>query len=104
MACRISSHLYLVSHHRSEFVTALRAGDIFKALQRSLSEEWRLMDHRYLLNATTRREILRAATFLAGGSALAGLMPRTLLAESQAAAAGKPQTPSSAPTDPVEQM
>jgi cyclase len=61
------------------------------------------MDHPYLLKTTTRREMLRAASFLAGGTALTGLMPRTLLAEAQAAAAGKSQTPS-APADPVEQM
>jgi cyclase len=85
-------------------VTALQADDIFKALQRDISEEWRIMDHLYLLKARTRREMLRAASLLVGGSALAGLMPRTLLAESQAAAAGKSQTPSSAAADPVEQM
>jgi len=62
------------------------------------------MNQKYLLNATTRREMLRAASFLAGASALSGLMPRALLAEAQAASAGKAQTPSSAPADPVEQM
>jgi cyclase len=63
------------------------------------------MDEGYFLKATTRREMLRAASFLAGGSALAGVMPRTLLAEAQAAAAGKAQKRSSAaPADPVEQM
>ena len=62
------------------------------------------MDQGYFLKATSRREMLRAASFLAGGSALAGLMPRTLLAEPQATPAGKAQNPSSTPADPVEQM
>ena len=62
------------------------------------------MDQGYFLKATSRREMLRAASFLAGGSALAGLMPRTLLAEPQATPAGKAQNHSSPPADPVEQM
>jgi len=62
------------------------------------------MNQEFFLKAGTRREMLRAASLLAGGSALAGLLPRTLLAEAQAAAAGKAQNPSAAPTDPVEQM
>ena len=62
------------------------------------------MKQEFFVKAATRREMLRAASFLAGGSALAGLMPRTLLAQAQAAAAGKAQKPSSAPADPVEQM
>jgi hypothetical protein len=62
------------------------------------------MDQGYFLKATTRREMLRAASYLAGGSALAGFMPHDLLAGVQAAADGKGQTPSSAPVDPVEQM
>src|SRR5260370_42527359 len=48
--------------------------------------------------------MLHAASFLARASALAGFMPHDLLAGVQAAAAGKGQTPSSAPVDPVEQM
>ena len=43
----------------------------------------------------SRRQILRAATFIAGGTAIAGLFPRTLLAAAQGAAA---------PADVVEQM
>jgi cyclase len=63
------------------------------------------MDQGYFLKATTRREMLRAASFLAGGSAVAGFMPHALLAGVQAAAAGNAQAPSSAtPVDPVEQM
>lgn len=61
------------------------------------------MNQEFFLKAATRREMLRAASFFAGGSALAGLMPQTLLAGAQAAA-GKAQKPSSAPADPVEQM
>ena len=44
-----------------------------------------------------RRHFLRAET-------LAGLMPGTLLAGVQAAAAGKPQKPLAASADPVEQV
>src|SRR5690348_9635691 len=54
------------------------------------------MDHPYLLRAASRREILRAATFLAGGGALAALLPRAF------PAAAKAQKPVAA--DPVEQM
>ena len=61
------------------------------------------MNQELFLKAATRREMLRAASLLAGGSALAGLLPRTLLAEAHAAAAGKAQNPSAAPADPVEQ-
>lgn len=60
------------------------------------------MDHQYLLRAASRREMLRAATFLAGGGALATLLPRTLPAAAQAPAAAKAQKPAAA--DPVEQM
>jgi cyclase len=62
------------------------------------------MNQELFLKATTRREMLRAASILAGGSALAGLMPRALLAGAQAAVAGKAQQPASAPPDRVEQM
>src|SRR5258708_38434648 len=48
--------------------------------------------------------MLGGASFLASASALAGFMPHDLLAGVQAAAAGKGQTPSSAPVYPVEQM
>ena len=75
-------------------MTGLRAGDIFKTLQRDLSDERRLVDQIYFSKATTRREMLRAASFLMSGSALAGFMPHALLAGAQAAAAGKAQTPS----------
>src|ERR1700675_429340 len=61
----------------------------------------RHVDHGHFLNATTRREMLRTASFLAGGSALAGLMPRSLMAGAQAAGMGESQAPSAAP---VEQM
>src|SRR5882672_8304869 len=67
------------------------------------SRRQRHMNQEFFLKAGTRREMLRAASLLAGGSALAGLLPRTLLAEAQAAA-GKAQNPSAAPADPVEQM
>jgi cyclase len=62
------------------------------------------MNQELFLKAATRREMLRAASIFAGGSALAGLMPRALLAGAQAAVAGKIQQPASAPVDPVEQM
>ena len=62
------------------------------------------MDQGYFLKATSRREMLRAASFLAGGTALAGFVPHTLLADPQATPAGKAQNPSSTPADPVEQM
>src|SRR5258706_13557048 len=68
------------------------------------SRRQRHMNQEFFLKAGTRREMLRAASLLAGGSALAGLLPRTLLAEAQAAAAAKAQNPSAAPADPVEQM
>ncbi|HVA94219.1 MAG TPA: MBL fold metallo-hydrolase [Candidatus Dormibacteraeota bacterium] len=52
--------------------------------------------HRELfLRQASRRDILHAGFFLAGGSALAGLMPRTFLHAAQGAAA---------PADAVEQM
>ena len=104
MACRIVCRLWFLSCRQIESVTGLRAGDIFKTLQRDLSDERRLVDQIYFSKATTRREMLRAASFLMSGSALAGFMPHALLAGAQAAAAGKAQTPSSAPADPVEQM
>ena len=53
------------------------------------------MNREFFLQQASRREILRAASFLAGGSVLAGLMPRAILAASQGAAA---------PADQVEQM
>jgi cyclase len=87
-----------------EAVTGLRASDIFMPGNGIFSGRQRPMSQEPFLKAVTRREMLRAASLLGGGSALAGLLPRTLLAEAQAAAAGKAQNPSPAPADPVEQM
>jgi cyclase len=53
------------------------------------------MNRELFLRQASRRDILRAASFLAGGSVLAGLMPQTALYAAQGAAA---------PADPVEQM
>jgi glyoxylase-like metal-dependent hydrolase (beta-lactamase superfamily II) len=53
------------------------------------------MNRELFTGHASRREILRAASFFAGGSAIAGLLPRTLFAAAQGAAA---------PADMVEQM
>jgi len=43
------------------------------------------MNSNLISQPVTRRELLRAASFVAGGSALASFLPRTLLAEAQGA-------------------
>jgi cyclase len=87
-----------------EAVTGLRASDIFMLGDGIVSERPRHMSQEFFLKAATRREMLRAASLFGGGSALAGLLPRTVLAEAQVAAANNAQKKSVAPADPVEQM
>ena len=62
------------------------------------------MNQEFFLKAGTRREMLRAASLLAGGSALAGLLPRTLLAEAQAVPVGVDQHLERRVADPIERL
>lgn len=59
------------------------------------------MDFNCILRRTTRREMLQAATALAGGALLARLFPETLV---RAATSGSAQQPGAPPADPVAAM